>query len=133
VSKENAEIAREGFAAYADGGVEAALAFLAPDAVSYAFPEWVEDPVYRGHDGARKLDSIWRDNFDDFAIELLEVRDLGGRILLLGEMTGRVKGSGAPICQPIAALDSNFRHGMVGEIRYFSSWEQAFKAATVEE
>ena len=129
MSQQNVQIARKGFAAYADGGVEAALAFLAPDAVSYAFPEWVEDPVYRGHDGARKLDSVWRDNFDDFAIELREVRDLDERVLLLGEMTGRVKGSGAPICQPIAALDSDFREGMVGEIRYFSSWEQALKAA----
>jgi hypothetical protein len=67
------------------------VGFYAPDVVFYFDPEWLEDAVYRGHDGMRKSEAIWVDNFDDVAWEVHEMRDLGDRVLVLAEMTGRVK------------------------------------------
>ena len=109
------------------------LPFFAPLVVWYMAPEWVEDPAYRGHGGIRRLDAIWAANFDDWAWEVQEIRDLQERVLVLAEQTGRIKISGAPIRQPIGIVASDFRNDTIGTVRTFLSWGQALEAARVSE
>ena len=61
MSQENVEVVRRGLHALRVGGVEAVLPFFTTDVVMHPFPEWPDDPVYRGHDGARKLIAAWTD------------------------------------------------------------------------
>jgi ketosteroid isomerase-like protein len=133
MSQENVEIVRRGFEAFNARGVEAALASFAPDVVLYAFPEWPGPSAYRGHDGMRALMAEWTENFDDFELEVCEVRDVGDRVLVLAETVGRIKGSRVPIRQPFGALYWDFRDGQIGETRNFLTWREALAAAGLRE
>src|SRR5450755_3306505 len=119
MSQENVELVKRGYAAFAAGGVEALVVLFAPDVLMYPFPEWVEQSEYRGYDGVRKIMAVWIENFDDFTLEVCEVRDLGDRVLMLGATAGRIKGSGVPIQQPLGTVFSDFRDGKIGETRNF--------------
>jgi ketosteroid isomerase-like protein len=134
MSQENVEIAKRSVEAFAAGGVERALSFLSRDVVWYPFPEWVEESEFHSHDGFRRMAAFFTDTFDDFAIRVEEFRDLGDRVVELGETTGRIKGStGAPICQPLAIVLSDFRDGKIGQGRNFSTWRQALEAVRLRE
>ncbi|MGH2965139.1 MAG: nuclear transport factor 2 family protein [Solirubrobacterales bacterium] len=132
-SQENVEIVRQAFRAFADGGVEAALASFAPDLALYVFPEWPGPSEYRGHDGLRALMAEWTENFDEFEMEVHEVREVGDRVLVLAETVGRIKGSGLPIRQPFGAVYWDFRDGRIGETRNFLTWREALEAAGLKE
>jgi ketosteroid isomerase-like protein len=133
MSQENVELVRQGFQAFAAGGVEEALAFFAPNVVLYAFPEWPGPSEYHGHDGVRALMGEWTENFDDFAMEVHEVREVGDTVLVLAETVGRIKASGLPIRQPFGAIYWDFRDGQIGETRNFLTWREALEAAGLSE
>ncbi|MEA2313814.1 MAG: SnoaL-like domain [Solirubrobacteraceae bacterium] len=128
MSQENTELVRRAFAAANAGGIEAALAFYAPDVVFYPIAAWTEDAEYRGHDGVRALNAIFTNAFEDFAWDVREIREAGGRVLVRTDMTGRVKGSAAPIREQYAVVCSDFRDGMCGEVRFFQTWHEALGA-----
>jgi ketosteroid isomerase-like protein len=127
MSHENVELVRKAFEAFKSGGMEAVLPFYAPNVVCYPISEWLEDPVYRGHEGALRL-TAWTDNFDDVAFEAHEIRDVHEHVVVLAELTGRIKESGVAIRQAFGVVYSDFRDGMTGEVRYFTSWQQALEA-----
>jgi ketosteroid isomerase-like protein len=133
MAQQNVEIVRKSFEAHSAGGIEASLPFYAPDFVWDAGPEWVEDRIYRGHDGARKLDAVFIDNFEDYALAVHEIRAVGDRVLALYEATGRIKDSGLPIRQPIGIVLSHFHDDMIGQVRSFFSWREALEAVGLDE
>jgi ketosteroid isomerase-like protein len=128
MSRENLELVRKTVELFGAGGTEALLACYATDVIVYSVPGWVEDPVYRGHDGIRRLMALWTENFDDIAFDLHEIRESQERVLALFELTGSIKGSGVPIRQPFGAVSADFRDGRIGEIRFFLGWDDALKA-----
>jgi ketosteroid isomerase-like protein len=121
------------FDAHRAGGIEAALPFYSDNCTWDAGPGWVEDRIYHGHDGLRMLDGVFRENFEDYALTVPEIRDLGERVLALYEATGRIKGSGSPIRQPIGIVFSGFNDGKIGEARSFFSWREALEAVGLGE
>ena len=127
MSQDNVALMREAFEAFSVGGVEPLLLLCPADVVWYPLAEWVEDPVYRGRDGVRKL-LAWLDNFDDIAWETHEIREVEDRVLTRADLTGRMKASGAPIRQEWGVVCSDFRDGMIGEFRWFRTWQQALEA-----
>jgi ketosteroid isomerase-like protein len=134
MSEQNVEIVMRFLDAYSLGAsIERGLAVCAPDALLHPFPDWIEDSEYRGEDGVRRLSAVWTDTFDDFAIQLGEIRDLGDRVILLGETTGKVKATGVRISQPVGAVFSNFHEGRIGEAHFFDKWEEALKAVGIED
>ena len=133
MSQENVEVLRKAWDAV-NSDVETMLALFPEDCIWYPFPEWPDGPEARtGHDGIREIMASWTDNFDDFSVVLHDTRDLGDRIVGLGEQTARIRGSGAPIRQPIGQLCSHFRNGMIGEVRFFLTWKEALEAAGLSE
>ncbi len=113
--QENVEIVRRGFDAFVAGGEAGVRASFGSDVVLYPFPEWVEQSEYRGHDGLRAHVGRWTENFDDFSIEVAELRDAGDKVVVLGETGGRIKGSGVPIRQPVGIVYTGFRDGHITE------------------
>jgi hypothetical protein len=115
-------------------GIESLLVFYAPDVICYPAPGWVDATVCHGHDGFRRLSSVWSEQVDDPGLEVHEVRDMQDRLLVLAEFTGRTKDSGVALRQPFAVINSDLRDdGKVGEARFFLSWQEARQAAGLEE
>jgi ketosteroid isomerase-like protein len=133
VSEDNVELVRRSFEAHREGGIEASLAFYASDFAWDAGPDWLEDRIYQGHDGARRLDAIFTENFDGYALTVHDIRAAGDRVVALYEASGRMKASGVPIRQPVGIVLSDFRDGTIGKVRSYFSWAEALKAAGLEE
>jgi ketosteroid isomerase-like protein len=133
MSEQNVEAVREGFHALRVGGVEALLPFFATDVVMHPFVDWPDDPVYHGYDGARKLIGAWTDNFEDWGIDVREIRAAGTRVVALTEMTGEIKGSRVPIRQPLGVVFSDFHENTAAEVHFFLTWLEALKAVGLEE
>jgi ketosteroid isomerase-like protein len=133
MSEENVEIVRRAFEALDENGVEGVLPFLASDVIFYPFPEWVEADEYRGHDGIRDVLAVWTQNFDEFTIEVDELRDAGARVVALYEQSGRTKDSGIPVRQRVGGVFWDFRRGEIGKASYFLSWDEAREAAGLSE
>jgi ketosteroid isomerase-like protein len=134
MSQENVEIVGEIIAAWNAGGLDAMLRFLPEDVVWYPFPEWPDGAEARnGHDGVSELMGAWTDSFDEWTTDAQEIRDLGDRVLVLGAIAGRIKGSGVPIRQPLGYVCSDFRSGQMGEAHFFLTWKEALEAAGLRE
>jgi ketosteroid isomerase-like protein len=91
------EAVRLGYEAFNEGDLNQAFALLGPDF------EWVppEDSLtagtYRGPREVRAEVAAWTDPFKDFRWEIAEVIDAGEHIVVVGNMSGRGKVSGAPV------------------------------------
>jgi ketosteroid isomerase-like protein len=134
MSQENVEIVGKANAAWNTSGVDAILPFCPEDVVWYPFPEWPDGAYARtGHDGVREIMDTWTKNFDEWTSAVEEIRDLGDRVLVLGEIAGRTKGSGVPIRQQAAWVCSGFRGGQIGEVHFFLTWKEALEAVGLSE
>ena len=133
MSEENVKIVRQVAAAFAETGVEGTIPFFTDDIVIYSIPEWPDDSEYRGHDGLRRLDRQWTENFDDFGLDLQELHDGGETVVALYELIGQTKGSAIAMRMRIGGVFSGFRNGRVAQQRLFSSWEAALEAAGLSE
>jgi ketosteroid isomerase-like protein len=114
---------------FAADGIDAVLAHVDPEVIWYAPPEWLEERVYRGHDGIRELASYWVDNFDEYRLDLERVIDLNAdRALALVYQRGRIKGGGTELEQPVGYV-AEFREGKLIRMDVYFSWEAALEAA----
>jgi ketosteroid isomerase-like protein len=83
--------------------------------------------VYRGHDGVGEWLSHFSGVFDDFTFEPREYIDAGhGRVVLLGRILGRGKGSGAPI-ERLDWMVYTVRGGKTVRIEYYGSHDEALR------
>ena len=62
-----------------------------------------------------------------------EIRDLGDKVVALGEISGIIRGSDVPVRQPMGIIAWDFRGGKIGGSRFFPSWEQALEAVGLRE
>lgn len=115
--------------AFNEAGVEAALSYLDPEIEWVAPPEWLEDRLYRGHDGIRRLSAYWTQLFDEYRVMPQQVIDAGdGRVVLLLQQEGRIIGSGDRVESPLGYL-VEIRDTMVARVEIFFSWEATLEAA----
>jgi ketosteroid isomerase-like protein len=133
VSRQNIEVVRNAFQSFSAGGIDAALSFLSPDIVWYTTDRWPEGSTYRGHDGMRRLAAAFSENFDDFRYEVHDIRDAQDRVVVVTDMVGRIKQSGAEVSQRLGFVVSGFRDGTFGEVRAFQSWPDALEAVGLEQ
>jgi ketosteroid isomerase-like protein len=133
MSQRNVELVRRSFEAYASGGIEATFPFYAPDIVWDPGPEWVEETVYRGHDGIRRIDAVFLESFDDYRLQLHDVRAAGDRVVALYEAIGRIKGSARTIQQPVGIVIDEVRDGKIAAVRSYFTWARALDAVGLQE
>jgi ketosteroid isomerase-like protein len=133
MSQENVEIVRNAFHSFGAEGIDAALSFCSPDVVWYPTDRWLDGSAYRGHDGMRRIEAAFSENFDDFRFHVHETRDAQDRVVARVDMIGRIKHSGAEVSQRVGFVVSGFRDGTFGEVRVFPSWYDALKAVGLEE
>jgi ketosteroid isomerase-like protein len=91
-----------------------------------------EATVYWGHDGVREL---WRDLYGAFAevnTDFPEIRDLGDRIIAIGRIRTRGRGSGAETESPFGYV-VDFKNGRATRVLTFLDPKDAFEAAGLSE
>ena len=91
-----------------------------------------ETTVYRGREEVRKLLQDIFEAFADFRFDFSEIRDLGDRIVAVGEMRGRGTESGVEIESPWAFL-IQLRNGKATHVRVYLDPEEALEAAGLSE
>jgi ketosteroid isomerase-like protein len=104
MSEENVEMVRSLFDALNRRDIEALLEELDPEVelrpVLQTVMLWREPTVSTGHEGARNAFREWDDTFAEIRVEISEVRDLGERIVAIGRIRARGRGSGARVESP---------------------------------
>jgi ketosteroid isomerase-like protein len=133
MSQENVEIVQSAFQTFSAEGIDAALSFFSPDLVWYTTDRWLEGSTYRGHDGMRRLEGAFSENFDDFRYDIHDIRDAQDCVVALVDMTGRIKDSKAEISQRLGFVVSGFSDGTFRDVRAFPSWHAALEAVGLSE
>ncbi len=127
MSQENVEAFKRFLDAYNRRDVEAMLEGLDPE-VEYhaALPMLLggEATVYRGHEGVRRLFGEIYDAFDEIHVWYSEVRDLGDRVVAIGHIRMRGKGSGAETESPAAVVIDN-RDGKAVRVQTYLDPQEA--------
>ena len=127
MSQENVDSVKRGVDAYNRRDVDAILRELDLDIEWYSGLPMImsgSSTVYRGHDGIRELFREFDELFEEIHAEYGEIRDLGDRILAIGSIRMRGRGSGAATESPVATL-SDFRDGKVIRIKTYLDPEAA--------
>jgi len=127
MSQESVEVVRNTIEAFNREGVEAALAYLDAELEWIAPPEWLEERLYKGHDGIRRLATFWDENFDEYRLDVEEAIDCGDHVVTLVTQRGRIKRSGDPIEQRVG-FDWEVRHGKGVRVHVYFSWKDALEA-----
>jgi ketosteroid isomerase-like protein len=134
MSRDKVDVAKRVVDAYNRRDVDGLFAELAtPDfewfpAVTRAF----EGGGYRGREGVEKFAADTRENWEELQSIPEEFRDLGDRVLLLGRMQGRGKGSGVPVDAPLAII-YDFRGDRISRVRMYFDRAEALRAAGLSE
>jgi ketosteroid isomerase-like protein len=91
-----------------------------------------EGGCYRGREGVERFLVDTSENWEELQGVAEEFRDLGDRVLTLGRLTGRGKGSGAPVDQPYAAI-LDFRGDRIWRFRAYFDRAEGLRAAGLSE
>ena len=135
MSEENLELAREAIDTLNRRDLESFLETLDPDV------EWHpglaallegEATVYRGREEVREMFQGYFEAFADLRFEISEIRDLGDRILAVGQMRGRGAESGVEIESPWAYL-IQVRNAKATHVRTYLDPKEALEAAGLRE
>jgi ketosteroid isomerase-like protein len=130
MSEENVEVAKRAMDSYNTRDLDYEL--MTPDFEWTTAMAGVDNEVMRGREGIdnyyESLDAVW----EHVRVFGGEWRDLGDRVLWLGQMEGRGRGSGATVVSPAASL-YEFRDGRISRIRSFLDHGEALRAAGLEE
>ena len=127
------ELVRHVWKAVQDRGLVAALDmsadWFAHDCVFEDFPEMADRAAYVGQAGLRARTMHFAEIWGDFVMEPREFIDAGERVVIaVVDMTGRGKGSGAPL-DAQAFFVYEVGAGVIVRDRAFTSRSQALKAA----
>jgi ketosteroid isomerase-like protein len=137
MSQENVEVARHVWKVFSSRGLEAALEsydeWFAVDCVFEDFPDMPDRATYRGKEGVRGRTTHFAEIWGDFVMEPNEFIDAGDDVVIaMIDMTGRGKGSGAPLnAQAIFVYE--FDSGLIVRDRAFTSRGRALEAAGLSE
>lgn len=98
MSQANVELVRRGYAAFAQGDFEAALAMLHPDIRIEDHDRSLETPTtYQGPDGLLSLFATVNEGFSDVRYIPEDANEVGDRVLVEVRRTGRGTASGAQV------------------------------------
>jgi ketosteroid isomerase-like protein len=129
MSQENVEVVKRVLDAFNRRDVDAFAALTTPD--FKWFPTvggMVDRSSFRGREGIEQYFEDLRNTWDEIRVVGKDFRDLGDRVLLLGRMEGRGRGSGVPVDTPWSSV-SDFCEGKISRSRHFLDYAEALRAA----
>jgi ketosteroid isomerase-like protein len=129
MSQQNVEIVQSAFDAWDRGDTEAILAVCDEDIVVVQAAELPGVPErQRGHQGVLEAFALWPAYWDDFRIEIVRTADLGERVLVRTDQSGRSKDTGIELTAQFTFLFT-LRDGKITEWRIFLRESEALEAA----
>jgi hypothetical protein len=133
MSQKNIEIVRGAYAALAEQGVEAMLAFTDPQFETTTPPSLASEPdTYRGHEGVRRYFGSFGDALEGVYFVGQEFTAVGDKVLVDTKMHARGRTTGIEAEQR-AFLVFTLRDGLVKRVETFAEQGQAIEAAAVQE
>lgn len=98
MSEENVHLTRKGYERFAATG-EFVADLAAPDFVwdMSSFHGWPDAQVYEGVAGAQRFLREWLATWEDWELEVDELRDAGDKVVALVTQRGRPKAGGLPV------------------------------------
>ena len=133
MSEENVEIVRRAYAALAEEGVEAMLAFTGPQFEMTTPSSLATEPdTYRGHDGVRRWFDSFSDALEGVYLEGQEFRATGDQVFVVTRLRGRGRSTGIDVEQQ-AFLLWTLRDGLVVRGDVFAERGPALEAAGLSE
>ena len=135
MSEENVEAFRRGMEAYNRRDIDAFLEMFDPLAEIHPLTLAMfgqEATAYRGDEGIRRFIRDVDEVLPQIQVELLEIRDLGERIVASGRLHARGRASGVEVESPIGWV-IEFREGRVIRMRDYLDPKEALEAAGLRE
>ena len=121
-------VVQAAFEAYFRGDESGMLELLDPELVVTQFPEQVDARPYHGHEGAREVMLAWTGTWDDYSIEVVDMREIGEHVLVSARQSGRGKGSGVEM-RGEAHFVFTLRAGKITRWQMFLTKAEALGAA----
>jgi ketosteroid isomerase-like protein len=87
---------------------------------------------YQGREGFERFAAAIGEVWEELQNTAEEFRELGDRVLVLGRLTGRGKGSGAQVDAPLAAI-FDFRDDRIWRVRGYVDRAEGLRAAGLSE
>jgi ketosteroid isomerase-like protein len=87
---------------------------------------------YCGREGVERFAADTSEYWEELQNTVEEFRDLGDRVFVLGRLTGRGKGSGAPVDQPYAGI-LDFRGDRISRYPAYFDRAEGLRAAGLSE
>lgn len=104
MSQENVDIVGSVFSALNRRDLETAFGFADPEIVVDATRRVFNPTTYTGFEGLRQMQADLEEVWEEFRFERSELIDAGDRVVVIGHLRGKGKGSGAEVEQPIAGI-----------------------------
>jgi ketosteroid isomerase-like protein len=82
---------------------------------------YIERATYRGHEGVRRYLGTMEEEFEDVRVEPVELIDAGEQVISSVRVSGRGKGSGAPVELTLISVGW-LRNGVAYRIRITPTW-----------
>jgi ketosteroid isomerase-like protein len=129
MSQANVEIAKRAVDAVNRRDVDAFMEFTTSEfELVLALAGAVEGGSFRGREGMEAYFEASKDTWGELRLIVQEIRDLGDRVLWLGQAVGLGSGSGVPVTAPLGAIQ-DFRDGKISRIRAYLDHGEALRAA----
>jgi len=100
MSQENVEIVRSVLAAISAGDRDKALAFADPEIVVDMTRNVFNPATYVGTSGLQRMIAAMDETWEEIHTEPYEYIDAGDRVVVIGRLVGRGKGSGVEVERP---------------------------------
>lgn len=132
MSQENVETFQAVIEALGEGDVDRVLNLVTEDVIWIAARSTVEG-VFRGHEGIRRFCADTTASFEVFRLGRVDhLRDLGDRVLAIGTLQIRGRGSGIDTEVPVAGV-ATFDHGRLSRWEDFRDRQLALEAVDLSE
>ena len=105
MSEANLELARQAYARWAEGDLEGALEFSTADFEFVpAIAAGVEGGSVKGRDSVSRFFASLDETWETFRIEMDQFREVGDRVMGIGRLTAKGRGSELELDQPIYSV-----------------------------
>lgn len=128
MAERDVEIVRSVIAAWDRGDLDEMARWIAEDAELRPLRAQLEGRCYRGPDGMRELWADLNADWEDLKLPAEEVREVGGKVLVIGRFVARGRVSSVDLDLPLGQL-WELREGLVVGLQAFSDPDDARRAA----
>ena len=132
MSRENVELARRGYEAFARRDLDAVFELFHPDIEAHDPPEMPDAAVHRGHEAVRRDWEQTYELFEHFSVIVEELLDYGDDVVAYLRYQGRGSESGADVDARMAHVWT-VRDGKAITLRQFLDRAQALEAVGARE